>query len=188
MIKHLVLTSLLFVSAQAANPAPLPKAYVERFADAVYRIEGGEKARKPYGVLSIPVRDKAHARQITINSIQNNWKRWHKAGKPDTFIVFFAKKWCPPSADPVGHRHWVSNARKILNEKWLDFAQIIWNIRIMTYRQLINELSRIPDNRLDDEVTIYDAINDEYSDNVSMKIADEDNYILDEGHVFLKVN
>lgn len=58
----------------------------------------------------------------------------------------------------------------------------------MTYRQLINELSRIPDNRLDDEVTIYDAINDEYSDNVSMKIADEDNYILDEGHVFLKVN
>lgn len=58
----------------------------------------------------------------------------------------------------------------------------------MTYRKLIDQLGRIPANRLDDDVTIYDSVNDEYMHNVSIKCADEDNDVLDYGHIFLNVD
>ncbi len=116
MIKKLTLGILLVGSLQAAQVPVLSDSYINRFADTIYRIEGGEKARKPYGVLSIPVRDKDHARQITINSIRNNWKRWHNAGKPGDFISFMANRWCPPSADPVGNKNWIKNAKAIMKE------------------------------------------------------------------------
>lgn len=116
-LKYLFIASLLASCAYSAEIPPLSESYVNRFADAVYRIEGGEKARKPYGVLSVKVNNKEEARRVTINSIRNNWVRWHKAGKPDTFIVFFANRWCPKASDPVGNRNWINNARKIMGHK-----------------------------------------------------------------------
>jgi hypothetical protein len=94
---------LLAVLATAGHPNP------EKLADAIYRAEGGAKARVPYGVLSVRVKDAADARRITINSINNNWKRWEKANNNCTFIETMAKRWCPPSADPVGHKNWIKN-------------------------------------------------------------------------------
>lgn len=111
MIKKLLLASLLTASLHGAEVPPLAESYVNRFADVIYKIEGGDRARKPYGVLSVKVNSKDEARRVTINSIRNNWKRWHKAGKPGDFITFMARRWCPPSADPVGHRNWVKNAK-----------------------------------------------------------------------------
>lgn len=87
---------------------------INQFADAVYRIEGGEKARKPYGILSVKVNNKQHARRICINSIKNNYKRWIDSGQKVAFPVYFAGRWCPQSVDPVGFRNWTNNARKIL--------------------------------------------------------------------------
>lgn len=103
---------LFLLLANAALACP----YAERMADAIYKAEGGPKARKPYGVLSIPVRDEAHARQITLNSIRNNWKRWEKAGKPGDFVDFMADRWCPPSVDPVGNRNWKKNVKYFLSK------------------------------------------------------------------------
>lgn len=105
--------ALLAFQSQAGTSHPNP----ERLADAIYRAEGGIKARSPYGVLSIKVRDAAHARRITINSINNNWARWEKAGKPGTFINFMADRWCPPSADPQGNRNWKRNVKAIYELK-----------------------------------------------------------------------
>ena len=115
MIKKSLLTLLLATSLHGAEIPSLSDAYVNRFADVIYKIEGGERARKPYGVLSVKVDSKEEARRVTINSIRNNWKRWHKAGKPGDFITFMANRWCPPSADPVGNRHWIRNAKKLMN-------------------------------------------------------------------------
>ena len=89
---------------------------VERMADAIYRAEGGDKARVPYGVLSVKVKDKAEARRVCINSIRNNIKRWEKAGKPSTFIDFMADRWCPVASDPVGNRNWKKNVKAIYSE------------------------------------------------------------------------
>jgi hypothetical protein len=108
-MKRILITASLLACAiaNAAHPNP------ERLADAIYRAEGGKKARAPYGVLSVKVRDEAHARRITLNSINNNWTRWEKAGKPGEFIKFMGLRWCPPSADPQGHTNWVKNVKAI---------------------------------------------------------------------------
>lgn len=108
-MKRILIVSLLsFVTlAQAGHPNP------ERLADAIYRAEGGARARSPYGVLSVKVKDAADARRITINSIENNWKRWERAGKPGEFIGFMADRWCPPSCDPIGNRNWKKNVKAI---------------------------------------------------------------------------
>lgn len=85
-----------------------------RLADAIYRAEGGNRARTPYGVLSVKTKD---ARKVTLNSIQNNHARWEKAGRPCSFIRYMGRRWCPPSADPVGHKNWVRNVTKIYHQK-----------------------------------------------------------------------
>jgi hypothetical protein len=106
-MKTLILLFLAALPALAGHPDP------ERLADAIWRAEGGAKARSPYGVLSVKVRDAADARRIVLVSIRNNWTRWEKAGKPGDFIDWMANRWCPVASDPVGNRNWKSNVRKI---------------------------------------------------------------------------
>jgi hypothetical protein len=86
----------------------------DQIASSVYRLEGGAKAKAPYGILSIKVRDKAHARQICLNTIRNSRARWIKAGRPGNELDFLADRYCPPSADPVGNRNWKRNIKAIL--------------------------------------------------------------------------
>ena len=55
-----------------------------------------------------------------------------------------------------------------------------------TYRQLRDALNKLPDENLDDNVTVllaYDV--DEYMPIKSFQFADAENGILDEGHFFL---
>ena len=58
----------------------------------------------------------------------------------------------------------------------------------MTYRQLLKKLQEIPNNRLDDDITIYDKTNDEYYPAFQIKEADEETQdVLDDGHIFLTI-
>jgi len=109
MKRTLLLLSSCFLlhSTWAGHPNP------QKLADAIYRAEGGTRAKVPYGVLSLKVRDAAHARQITLNSIHNNWRRWETAGRPGEFIDFMADRWCPVAADPSGNRNWKRNVKAI---------------------------------------------------------------------------
>lgn len=85
-------------------------------ANAIYKIEGGSRAKVSYGILSIPVRDADHARRICINTIRNNRIRWIKAGQPGNYLDYLADKYCPRSADPVGNKNWKRNIHKLINE------------------------------------------------------------------------
>lgn len=105
-MKPFLLTLLLAPAALALD--------ADRIADAIYRIEGGAKAKVPYGILSVPVRDAAEARHVCLNTIRNNHRRWIKAGRPGDYLDFLADRYCPPSADPVGNRNWKRNLRQIL--------------------------------------------------------------------------
>ena len=109
-MKTYLLIIFAALPALAGHPDP------GRLADAIYRAEGGAKARSPYGVLSVKVKDQADARRVVLISIQNNWKRWEKAGRPGEFIDHMADRWCPASSDPVGNRNWKSNVTKIYNQ------------------------------------------------------------------------
>lgn len=120
---HMKLIPLLLLLLLPLVSAAQSRDYVERMANAIYRAEGGTKTRYPYGVKSInpPANLKTRvelelwARRITINSIRNNWRRWEQAGKPGEFVPFMARRWCPPSADPIGHRNWVRNVSALID-------------------------------------------------------------------------
>ena len=112
-MKSIIAIATLMLAATVVSAQPIN---VERMADAIFRSEGGDKARVPYGVLSVKVKDKADARRITITSINNNIKRCDKAGKPGTFIDFMANRWCPVASDPVGNRNWKKNVTAIYNQ------------------------------------------------------------------------
>ena len=101
------------IAATTAAAAPLPEAEVNRLADAIYRAEGGAKARAPYGILSVKVRSTAEARRVCMNTIRNNWMRWEKAGSKGKFVDFLADRYCPPSVDRVGNRNWKANVGKM---------------------------------------------------------------------------
>ena len=49
-------------------------------------------------------------------TIVKNRQRWLRAGKPCDFINFLACRWCPPSADRVGHKNWKKNVRYFVSK------------------------------------------------------------------------
>ena len=83
-----LLTSLLFTLSAVAQSD-------EQIADAIYRIEGGARAKAPYGILSLKVSSPAMARQICLRTIANNRTRWLAAGRPGDYLDFLADRYCP---------------------------------------------------------------------------------------------
>lgn len=58
----------------------------------------------------------------------------------------------------------------------------------MTYRKLLRQLQNIPDERLDDTVTVHLRHEDEFYAVANIEIADEDDQdVLDDGHLYLVV-
>ena len=80
---------------------------------AIFIAEGGDNAKVPYGILSVPVKDKQEARQVCINTIRNNIKRWHNKGTNGCYIDFLGDKYCPPSVDPQGNKNWKRNVKAL---------------------------------------------------------------------------
>lgn len=109
------LTMFLAVALSLSGLAYAKEIDVEKFADAIRRAEGNRN----YGVLSIPCKTEAKCRQICVNSIKNNLKRYEKSEKSTDFVGFMAKRWAPTnmgknSNDPKGlNRNWAKNVRSI---------------------------------------------------------------------------
>ena len=112
------LAAALILTAGSALGAGLSSVTANRIADAIYQVEGGPKARAPYGILSVNVSSTADARRVCLNTIRNNHDRWIRAGRPGEYLDFLADRYCPRSADPVGNRNWKRNIRRISG---LDF-------------------------------------------------------------------
>lgn len=79
--------------------------------DAIYIAEGGNKAKIPYGILSVKTKD---PRQVCLNTVKNHRRRHsaHKCGLD--FITCLANRYCPPQADPQGNKNWIRNVKKLL--------------------------------------------------------------------------
>jgi hypothetical protein len=80
-----VLLVFYFVG-QAHKPSIPDDPDVETLADAIYWSEGGEKAYRPYGILSVPCDTHESCRQICINTIVNQNRRWKDDGANGRFI------------------------------------------------------------------------------------------------------
>lgn len=89
---------------------------INQLADAIYKAEGGNKTKHPYGILSVKCKTTQDCRQICINSIKHNLTRFKKnrgaTVTPEAFIAFMGARWAPVNAtnDPEGlNKHWVKN-------------------------------------------------------------------------------
>lgn len=102
------LIALMLVSGSAFAIEP------ERLADAIYKAEGGTKAVKPFGILSVPCEGYAECRQICLNTITNHLKRHasHECGLD--YITCLGRRYCPPTAHKLNH-NWVRNVKAIYN-------------------------------------------------------------------------
>ena len=110
LVKPLLFSLALFASIRCVQAA-LPTSEANRIADAIFRVEGGHKTKHPYGILSVQT---SNPRKVCLNTIQHTHNRWLKAGKPSSFLIFLADRYCPPSADPVGNRNWRRNITLLL--------------------------------------------------------------------------
>jgi hypothetical protein len=56
----------------------------------------------------------------------------------------------------------------------------------MTYKELLEQLQNLPQERLDDTVTVFDSYTDEYTAIIDTDVANEEFCdVLDQGHFYL---
>lgn len=106
-----LLTALL-----ATNLLTLTPAILDAVADRIYIVEGGAKARVPYGILAVKVKDEAEARRVCKRTIQRTFAMWVGAEHKEPFVDYLADRYCPAKADAVGNQNWKRNMRKLLEK------------------------------------------------------------------------
>lgn len=81
------------------------------YCAAIYQAEGGKKAKKPYGVLSVKC-EADSCRRVCENTVRNNFQRYLEYGHEnyDTYIEFLASRYAPIGAD---------NDPNNLNQNWI---------------------------------------------------------------------
>lgn len=82
-------------------------------ANAIYKAEGGVKASKPYGILSVRCDSERECRRVCLNTIENNFTRWQIAGSRGDFLEFLASIYAPVEAHPL-NKNWLNNVRFFL--------------------------------------------------------------------------
>lgn len=110
-IKYII--ALLFIATSVLASTPMPDERANQIADAIYKVEGGNKTKHPYGILSVKTND---PRKVCINTIKNNYVRWQKTGSKGDYLDYLADVYCPKSADPVGNKNWKKNIHKFLDK------------------------------------------------------------------------
>jgi hypothetical protein len=108
-----IIAILVLSCWSAIGKQTLSSTHAERIADAIYVIEGGDKASTPYGILSVKVENENHARKICLTTIHNTHSRWIKSGAKGNFLNFLADRYCPPT-DSVGNSNWKKNIHRVL--------------------------------------------------------------------------
>lgn len=89
--------------------------YFNAVVESIYWAEGGPRAKKPYGILSVSCNDRADCRRICYNTVRNNYFRWIKAGRKGEYLRFLAGRYAPigSSNDPNNlNQHWYGNVKR----------------------------------------------------------------------------
>ena len=91
----------------------------DKLANAIYKAEGGNKTRYPYGIKSVRCVGENDCRLICLNTIRNNQKRFTKQTKYTDFIEFLGSRYCPLNIKGEYHlnKNWVKNVKYFLTKK-----------------------------------------------------------------------
>lgn len=88
--------------------------------NAIYQIEGGSHAKKPFGILSVPCNSYAECRKVCLTTVKNNKTRFLKADRSkygNSYLAFLASRYAPLNAknDPKGlNKNWLRNIKSKL--------------------------------------------------------------------------
>lgn len=84
-----------------------------QIADAIWYSEGGEKAKVPYGILSVKT---SEPRKICLNTIRNHRIRHAKHSCELDFITCLGNRYCPLQVDKQGNKNWIKNVKFFLKK------------------------------------------------------------------------
>lgn len=102
-----VLIGLILIFSAEAAPD------LDKWADAIFKAEGGYKATYLYGIRSIPYKDEAEARQICKNTVYNTLVKYRESrcGKGESDIDCLARRYCPigSNTDNGTCKYWKKN-------------------------------------------------------------------------------
>lgn len=108
---------VLLLSSQTARAEAISPEMTTQIVRAIYHAEGGQRAKKPFGILSKSCTSFLNCQKIAENTVKNNYKRWLKTDQSMTFLEFLASKYAPSNVknDPKKlNRHWLKNVQKFL--------------------------------------------------------------------------
>lgn len=91
----------------------------EQIVQAIYKAEGGEKTKYPYGIRSVRCESTQECKKVCLNTVKNNRRRFAEYGhkKFGTFLEFLASRYSPVGAsnDPTGlNVNWIHNVKYFL--------------------------------------------------------------------------
>jgi hypothetical protein len=89
---------------------------LDRWADAIFRAEGGYAAEYLYGIRSVPYKDAAAARRICKNTVYNTLVKYRSARckVEESDIDCLARRYAPQNADNDPHNLNVSWRNNVL--------------------------------------------------------------------------
>lgn len=115
VITSMVICLIILFFAAAAHAEQYSS---EDICDAIYVIEGGARAKQPYGILSVPCEGIDECRQICLNTVENHFIRWQALeNSGGDFLLSLARRYAPIGAknDPKGlNKHWYRNLLAVL--------------------------------------------------------------------------
>lgn len=83
--------------------------------NAIFLAEGSNRTQYLYGIKSVPYYSKAEAKQICINTVQNNYSRWIVSGQKEDYLIFLSKRYCPTDSET-----WYRNVNYLLRKEFKD--------------------------------------------------------------------
>jgi len=114
----IIVLLIVMLCSLMTKPAEIKDYSDDQIANAIYLAEGGEKAKVPFGILSVECEGYDACRRVCLNTIRNNRKRYADYGYKDydTFLEFLWHRYCPPEAHPL-NKHWLKNVLYFLEKK-----------------------------------------------------------------------
>lgn len=113
-MKKIILTICFLLISRVAVAAPDYSAIV----NAIWKAEGGLKSSVPYGIMykGCDWEHEDFCRQISINTVRNQWGRHSKHNHDLTYLECLAERYAPKAAHPL-NKNWLPNVKYFLNLK-----------------------------------------------------------------------
>jgi len=118
ILRIVIMYTIAFNCAVVCQGSTIVVKTYNDLASAIYWAEGGPRAKKPFGILSVSCDGYEECRKICIDTIRNNVKRWEISGKEEPYLNFLARRYAPIGAnnDPSNlNVNWKKNVIFFLN-------------------------------------------------------------------------